>query len=74
MSPDSIVHLVRLQGKMNMQLEVKVDVWRSSKEENRGALMLAKTGCLATPGCKQATARELRLFLYKGTRVLKNSF
>ena len=39
MSPDSIV---RLQGKMNMQLEGKVDIWRSAIEENRGALKLAK--------------------------------
>ena len=39
MSPDSIV---RLQGKMNLQLEGKVDIWRSAIEENRDALMLAK--------------------------------
>lgn len=39
MSPDSIV---RLQGKMNTQLEGKVDIWRSAIEENRGALKLAK--------------------------------
>ena len=39
MSPDSIV---RLQSKMNMQLEGKVDIWRSVIEENRGALKLAK--------------------------------
>jgi len=39
MSPDSIV---RLQGKMNMQLEGKVDIWRSAIEENHGALKLAK--------------------------------
>ena len=39
MSPDSIVCL---QGKMNMQLEGKVDIWRSVIEENRGALELAK--------------------------------
>lgn len=39
MSPDSIVCL---QSKMNMQLEGKVDIWRSVIEENRGALKLAK--------------------------------
>jgi len=39
MLPDSIV---RLQGKMNMHLEGKVDIWRGAIEENRGALNLAK--------------------------------
>ena len=39
MPPNSIV---RLQGKMNVQLEGKVDIWRSAIEENRGALKLAK--------------------------------
>ena len=39
MSSDSIV---RLQSKMKMQLEGKVDIWRSAIEENRGALKLAK--------------------------------
>lgn len=39
MSPDSIT---RLQGKMNTQLEGKVDIWRSAIEENCGALKLAK--------------------------------
>jgi len=39
MSPDSIV---LLQGKMKMQLEGKVEIWRSAIEENRGALKLAK--------------------------------
>ena len=38
MSPNSIIYL---QGQMNMQLEGKMDIWRSSIEENHGALKLA---------------------------------
>ena len=76
MSPDSIV---RLQGKMNVQLEGKVDIWRSAIEENRGALKLAKEVlqkqvALPQSGRKQTSPRELRLFLYKGTRLLNNAF
>ena len=39
MSPDSIV---RLQSKMNEQLEGKVKIWKASIKENRGALKLAR--------------------------------
>ena len=38
MSPDSII---RLQSKMNEQLEGKVKIWKATVEENRGALKLA---------------------------------
>lgn len=39
MSPDSII---RLQNKMNEQLEGRVKIWKGVIEENRGALKLAK--------------------------------
>ena len=39
MSPDSII---RLQNKMNEQLEGRVKIWKGIIEENRGALKLAK--------------------------------
>ena len=39
MSPDSII---RLQNKMNEQLEGRVKIWKGVIEENRGALALAK--------------------------------
>lgn len=39
MFPDSIV---RLQGKMNMQLDGKVQIQKSAIEENRGAPKQAK--------------------------------
>ena len=39
MSPDSII---RLQNKMNEQLEGRVKIWKGIIEENHGALKLAK--------------------------------
>ena len=39
MSPNSII---RLQNKMNKQLEGRVKIWKGVIEENRGALKLAK--------------------------------
>ena len=39
MSPDSIV---RLQHKMNEQLDGKIQVWKAAIEENHGAIKLAK--------------------------------
>ena len=39
MSPDSII---RLQNKMNEQLEGRVKIWKGVIKENRGALKLAK--------------------------------
>ena len=39
MSPDSII---RLENKMNEQLESRVKIWKGVIGENRGALKLAK--------------------------------
>ena len=47
---------------------------RESRCPHVGQRGFTKTSCLATPGCKQAASRELRLFLYKGARVLKTLF
>lgn len=73
MSPDSIV---RLQSKMNEQLEGKVKIWKASIEENRGALKLAqevvqKQVALPQLDVSQQCLETYNFFSTKGQEYLK---
>ena len=73
MSPDSIV---RLQSKMNEQLEGKVKIWKASTEENRGALKLAqevvqKQVALPQLDVSQQCLETYNFFSTKGQEYLK---
>ena len=82
-SPDSII---RLQSKMNEQLEGKVKIWKATVEENRGALKLAhevvqkqvslpldvSQQCLETYDFFSSKGYEYLIKLLDGERVKKS--
>ena len=64
MSPDAIVSL---QRKMNEQLEGKIQIWKSSIEEKRGALMLAEEVLRKQADTTQLDVSEMSLAAYENS-------